>query len=317
MSALPTLPRTAGILARLRDDLAPWVRRTPAGSRSGEPEWEQFHGRNTVRVNGIAAKTSTFVDVCLDDTVLGVADHRLIPDGGATQISDTQLIAIGPGEPAQYHLPGGPEITVIAMVAAPPTSGVRSSTSATCSAGCDPRRRTRSPCRPPSAPRCPAGHRNSSGSPSTTRPRARGVASGSSTSRTPPTCSTTTCSTIPISPSLPEPPAKGHRHDCTRHHHEPQRGRHPSAATGRTHLHQRGRLRDRSGLPPRHRSAALRHLPAARVRRTPRDDPRLLPVGDRPRPARRHRRRDRDRHVARQLRLGCAARLRRRGLSTG
>ncbi|MEM7288321.1 MAG: phytanoyl-CoA dioxygenase family protein, partial [Actinomycetota bacterium] len=54
----------------------------------------------------------------------------LIPDGGATQISDTQLISIGPGEPAQYlHrdqtgwpwfnqlLPGGPEIIVIAMVA--------------------------------------------------------------------------------------------------------------------------------------------------------------------------------------------------------
>jgi ectoine hydroxylase-related dioxygenase (phytanoyl-CoA dioxygenase family) len=153
MRALPTLPRTAGsvevsaaidevgavivdglvdpaLLGRLRHDLAPWVQRTPAGSRSGDPEWEQFHGRNTVRVNGIAAKTSTFVDVCLDDTILGVADHRLIPDGGSTQINDTQLIAIGPGEPAQYlhrdqtgwpwfndYLPDGPEITVIAMLA--------------------------------------------------------------------------------------------------------------------------------------------------------------------------------------------------------
>jgi ectoine hydroxylase-related dioxygenase (phytanoyl-CoA dioxygenase family) len=120
----------AALVGRLRQDLAPWIDRTPAGSRSGDPEWERFHGRNTVRVNGIAAKTSTFVDVCLDDTILGVADHRLIPDGGATQISDTQLIAIGPGEPAQYlhrdqtgwpwfnqYLPDGPEITVIAMVA--------------------------------------------------------------------------------------------------------------------------------------------------------------------------------------------------------
>jgi ectoine hydroxylase-related dioxygenase (phytanoyl-CoA dioxygenase family) len=153
MRTVPTLAATAGVseidaaidevgavivdglvdaatLARLRDDLAPWVDRTPAGSRSGDPEWEQFHGRNTIRVNGIAAKTAAFADICLHETILGVADRRLIPDGGATQISDTQLIAIGPGEPAQYlHcdqtgwpwfnrlLPGGPEITVIAMLA--------------------------------------------------------------------------------------------------------------------------------------------------------------------------------------------------------
>jgi ectoine hydroxylase-related dioxygenase (phytanoyl-CoA dioxygenase family) len=117
-------------LHRLRSDLTPWVNRTQPGSRSGDPEWELFHGRRTVRVNGLAAKTSTFVEVCLHDTILGAADLRLIPDGGSTQISDTQVIAIGPGEQAQYlHrdqtgwpwfnrlLPDGPEITVIAMVA--------------------------------------------------------------------------------------------------------------------------------------------------------------------------------------------------------
>ncbi|MEQ8718645.1 MAG: phytanoyl-CoA dioxygenase family protein [Acidimicrobiales bacterium] len=153
VGALPTLPSTAGIaevdaaieevgavivdgliaaatVRRMSDDLSPWVDGTPAGSRSGDPEWEEFHGATTVRVNGILAKTPAFVDICLDDTILGVADNRLIPDGGATQISDTQLIAIGPGESAQYlhrdqsgwpwfnrHLPDGPEITVIAMLA--------------------------------------------------------------------------------------------------------------------------------------------------------------------------------------------------------
>ena len=120
----------AATLHRLRSDLAPWVERTPTGSRSGDPEWELFHGHRTVRVNGVAAKSPAFVDVCLDPTILGVADHRLVPDGGSTQINDTQVIAIGPGERAQYlHrdqsgwpwfnqlLPSGPEITVIAMVA--------------------------------------------------------------------------------------------------------------------------------------------------------------------------------------------------------
>ena len=114
----------------LRRDLDPWVRGTPAGSRSGDPEWEEFHGRRTVRVNGLAAKSSAFVDVCLHATILGTADQRLIPDGGSIQINDTQLIAIGPGESAQYlhrdqtgwpwfnqFLPGGPEITVVAMLA--------------------------------------------------------------------------------------------------------------------------------------------------------------------------------------------------------
>ena len=118
------------LIDRLHADLAPWYASTAPGSRSGDPEWELFHGRNTVRINGLAAKSSTFVDFCLDETVLGVADRRLIPDGGATQISDNQVISIGPGEAAQYlHrdqsgwpwfnqlLPDGPEVTVIAMVA--------------------------------------------------------------------------------------------------------------------------------------------------------------------------------------------------------
>lgn len=120
----------AEVVDRLRADLAPWIATTPAGSRSGDPEWQEFHGSRTVRFNGVVAKSSTFVDVCLDPTILGVADRRLIPDGGSTQISDTQGISIGPGEQAQYlhrdqtlwpwfnqYLPDGPEVTVIAMLA--------------------------------------------------------------------------------------------------------------------------------------------------------------------------------------------------------
>lgn len=150
---LPTLPRTAtyveisaaidevgavivadlidtDVIEQLRRDLAPWVARTAPGSRSDDPEWQEFHGSRTVRFNGVAAKTSAFVDVCLDPTILGVADHRLIPDGGSTQVSGTQVISIGPGEAAQYlhrdqslwpwfnrDLPDGPEVTVLAMLA--------------------------------------------------------------------------------------------------------------------------------------------------------------------------------------------------------
>lgn len=120
----------AEVLDRLRSDLAPWIGRTPPGSRSDDPEWQEFHGSRTIRFNGVAAKTTTFVDVCLHPIILGVADQRLIPGGGSTQISGTQVISIGPGEDAQYlHrdqtlwpwfnrlLPDGPEITVLAMLA--------------------------------------------------------------------------------------------------------------------------------------------------------------------------------------------------------
>ena len=151
--AVPTLPKTSTVdeinlaidefgavvvndlveghlVDRLRTDLAPWIARTPPGSRSDDPEWQAFHGTRTVRFNGVAAKTSTFVEVCLHPTILGVADLRLIPDGGSTQLSGTQVISIGPGEAAQYlhrdqmlwpwfnrYLPDGPEVAVLAMVA--------------------------------------------------------------------------------------------------------------------------------------------------------------------------------------------------------
>ena len=120
----------ADLVARLRSDLAPWIARTPPGSRSDDPEWQEFHGSRTVRFNGLAAKTPAFVDICLEPTILGVADRRLIPGGGSTQISGTQVISIGPGEDAQYlhrdqtlwpwfnrDLPDGPEVTVLAMLA--------------------------------------------------------------------------------------------------------------------------------------------------------------------------------------------------------
>lgn len=129
------------VVDRLRDDLGPWIARTSPGSRSDDPEWQQFHGANTVRFNGVAAKTSAFVDVCLDPTILGVADRRLIPDGGSTQIGGTQVISIGPGEPGQYlhrdqtlwpwfnrYLPDGPEVTVLAMLALSDTTEANGAT---------------------------------------------------------------------------------------------------------------------------------------------------------------------------------------------
>jgi ectoine hydroxylase-related dioxygenase (phytanoyl-CoA dioxygenase family) len=116
--------------AQIGQDLRRWIAATPAGSRSGDPEWEDFHGARTVRLNGLAAKSPTFLHLAIHPTVLGWAERSLVPGGGAIQVNDTQAIVIGPGQRAQYlHrdqsawpwfnqlLPDGPEVTVVAMVA--------------------------------------------------------------------------------------------------------------------------------------------------------------------------------------------------------
>jgi Phytanoyl-CoA dioxygenase (PhyH) len=115
---------------RIARDLAPWIEATAPGSRSGDREWESFHGPRTVRLNGLAAKSPSFVELAIHPTLLDWAERSLVPDGGAIQVNDTQAIVIGPGEVAQYlHrdqsgwpwfnglLPDGPEVTVVAMVA--------------------------------------------------------------------------------------------------------------------------------------------------------------------------------------------------------
>lgn len=119
----------APLLDRLDADLGPWLDQTAPGSQSGDAEWETFHGRNTKRFNGVAAKSDAFVDLALHPGLLGPLERRLVVNGPA-QINDTQVISIGPGEPAQYlHrdqsawpwfnglLPDGPEVTTVALIA--------------------------------------------------------------------------------------------------------------------------------------------------------------------------------------------------------
>jgi hypothetical protein len=81
------------LLAQLRDELDPWVAATPCGS-------DGFSGRRTRRTGGLIARSPTTRELVQHPLVLGAAKGLL---EGATnfQIHLTQLIAIGPGEPAQ------------------------------------------------------------------------------------------------------------------------------------------------------------------------------------------------------------------------
>jgi hypothetical protein len=81
------------VLARLRAEVEPWLAATPCGS-------DGFSGRRTRRTGGLIARSPTARELVQHPLVLGAAKGLL---EGAThfQIHLTQLIAIGPGEPAQ------------------------------------------------------------------------------------------------------------------------------------------------------------------------------------------------------------------------
>lgn len=80
-------------MARVRDELAPWLDATPYGS-------DAFSGARTRRTGGLVARSATSRDLVMHPLVLGTVGGVL---GGDTrfQLHLTQVIAIEPGEQAQ------------------------------------------------------------------------------------------------------------------------------------------------------------------------------------------------------------------------
>ncbi len=118
----------SGPAARILEDLAGGYDEVGAGSRSGSEVWETFHGRNTVRFTGLAARSRAFVDhALLNPIMLAVADALLLPNGADYWLNTGQVMAVGPGEPAQFlhrdennwpeAVADGKELTVSAMFA--------------------------------------------------------------------------------------------------------------------------------------------------------------------------------------------------------
>ncbi len=88
---------------RIVEDLAATFEGTAPGSSSGIDQWETFHGANTKRFCGLAAHSDAFVEhALLNDTLLAVADHYLLPNAADYWLNTGQVMAVGPGEPAQY-----------------------------------------------------------------------------------------------------------------------------------------------------------------------------------------------------------------------
>lgn len=81
-------------------DLAPAVAARQPGFREGFDD--TFYGRNTVRVQGIPAKSRTMVEeYLLHPTLLDLADRVLLPYCGDYWMSQSETIFIGPDNPAQ------------------------------------------------------------------------------------------------------------------------------------------------------------------------------------------------------------------------
>ena len=88
------------VVDRIDRELAPAVTERGPGFRPGFDD--SFYGANTVRVQGIAAKSRTFVDeYLLHPTLLDIADRVLLPYCGDYWMSQSETIYIGPGNGRQ------------------------------------------------------------------------------------------------------------------------------------------------------------------------------------------------------------------------
>lgn len=79
---------------RIRAELEPHL---PGASLGRDP----FAGFRTRRLGGLILKSPAYARLLTDPLVLGICDRILLPSCSTYQLSYTQAIEIGPGEPAQ------------------------------------------------------------------------------------------------------------------------------------------------------------------------------------------------------------------------
>lgn len=123
-----------GTLERFNAELEPLLA-AHGGTDSGSDASDEFLGRNTRRIQGLCAKAPTFVEIMLDDRLVGFAEQVLGPISPTIILNDGEVIDIGPGESAQmihrdddawnFANPGRPMIvnTIAALVDITPESG--------------------------------------------------------------------------------------------------------------------------------------------------------------------------------------------------
>jgi ectoine hydroxylase-related dioxygenase (phytanoyl-CoA dioxygenase family) len=82
------------LIDAVEQELEPYLRATPTGA-------DEFTGVRTRRTGALLARSVAFRDLAADALVLGVLDRVLGDHATSYQLHLTQVIEIGPGEPAQ------------------------------------------------------------------------------------------------------------------------------------------------------------------------------------------------------------------------
>ena len=92
----------ATLLARLNADLDAHIAAVAPGLRNPTmQEMIEFYGEATIRIDGLPAKSATFVELMLLPQLTKAADHFLLPNCKDYLLNTGQLIQIGPGETKQ------------------------------------------------------------------------------------------------------------------------------------------------------------------------------------------------------------------------
>lgn len=89
-------------LSSLNSDVDEVMAATAPGLRHATSDYfVEFYGGNTIRLDGLPAKSKTFLEVMQLPLMTGVADDLLLPNCEDYLLNTGQLIQIGPGETAQ------------------------------------------------------------------------------------------------------------------------------------------------------------------------------------------------------------------------
>ena len=89
-------------LSKLNSDLDEVITATAPGLRHPASErFIEFYGHNTIRLDGLPAKSKTFLEIMQSPLISSVADELLLPNCEDYLLNTGQLIQIGPGETSQ------------------------------------------------------------------------------------------------------------------------------------------------------------------------------------------------------------------------
>jgi ectoine hydroxylase-related dioxygenase (phytanoyl-CoA dioxygenase family) len=91
-----------GVADQIVADLSTTYATTSPGAKDMRERRRKFHGNNTVRFCGLADKSDAFVEhALLNPMLLSLSDHFLLPHSADYWLNTGQVMAVGPGEPAQ------------------------------------------------------------------------------------------------------------------------------------------------------------------------------------------------------------------------